>query len=401
MAQDKNHHLVKRGETWYFRKMVNGRSMKKALSSSLTEARRQRDQMLKEIAVFGGVQAPEPVNDGGPVFGEVAREWIEIKRREIKSTTLRDYRCSMNHYILPRFGNFPIRNIGFLDIKRFITTMNCSGKRSNNVLVPMRSLFRHALLAGYIDKNPMDMVENLKVQKPDIHPLSMEEIRLFLEHVRPEYHDFFVVAFFTGMRFGEMAALKWRNVDFTHGFIRVRETRVNKEEGMPKTKGSIRDIKMLPPVVDAMRRQRKATMGKSEYVFLNMYGRPLYAHSVRLWAWTPALKSAGLEYRTLYQTRHTFATLMLDAGELPGWVQKMLGHNSLKMIYDRYYSYIKNYQRDEGSAFMENVYLAGTEAPEWVDGPGASDENFDPNLSQMEKGETAANHISPISLRKS
>ena len=44
-----------------------------------------------------------------------------------------------------------------------------------------------------------------------------------------------------------------------------------------------------------------------------------------------------------------------------------------------YYSYIKNYRRDEGSAFMENVYLAGAEAPEWVDGPGASDKKFDPN----------------------
>ncbi len=401
MAQDKNHHLIKRGETWYFRKMVDGRLMKKALSTSLTEARRQRDQMLKEVAVFGGVQAPVPADDGGPVFGEVAQEWIEIKRREIKSTTLRDYRCSMNHYILPRFGNMSIRTIGFLEIKRFITTLKCSAKRANNVVVPMRSLFRHALLAGYIEKNPMDMIENLKIQKPDINPLSMEEVRLFLEHVRPEYHDFFVVAFFTGMRFGEMAALKWRNVDFQHGFIRVRETRVNKEEGRPKTKGSTRDIKMLPPVVEAMRRQRKATMGKSDYVFLNKYSRPLYAHSVRQWAWTPALKSAGLEYRTLYQTRHTFATLMLDAGELPGWVQKMLGHESLKMIYDRYYSYIKNYQRDEGSAFMENVYMSGGVVPEKADEPEGLDGKFDPNLSQTKNGESGVNPISPISLRKS
>ena len=61
------------------------------------------------------------------------------------------------------------------------------------------------------------------------------------------------------------------------------------------------------------------------------------------------MKSAGLKPRSLYQTRHnTFATLMLDAGELPGLVQKMMGHASLKMILERYYSYIKNYQRDDG-----------------------------------------------------
>ena len=49
---------------------------------------------------------------------------------------------------------------------------------------------------------------------------------------------------------------------------------------------------------------------------------------------------------------------MLDAGELPGWVQKMMGHETLQMIHDRYYSYNENYQRDDGIAFMENVYNA-------------------------------------------
>jgi integrase len=51
---------------------------------------------------------------------------------------------------------------------------------------------------------------------------------------------------------------------------------------------------------------------------------------------------------------------MLDAGEQPGWVAKMMGHSNLKMIHERYYSYIKNYQRDDGAAFMANVYAART-----------------------------------------
>lgn len=50
---------------------------------------------------------------------------------------------------------------------------------------------------------------------------------------------------------------------------------------------------------------------------------------------------------------------MLDAGELPGWIQRMMGHETLQMIHERYYSYIKNYQRDDGKASMENVYNAG------------------------------------------
>lgn len=312
------------------------------------------------------------------MFGEAAQQRVKIILQKIKSSTLKDYRGAMNYYILPRFGNVPIKDINFLDIEEFRSEMKCSNKRKNNVLVPMRSLMRFALKAGLIDKNPMDLIENLTVSKPEIHPLSIDEIHRFLDAVKPQYKNFFTVAFFTGMRFGEMAVLKWKYVDFKLGVIKVRETRVRGEEGHPKTKGSIRDIKILPPVVETLRDQRKATMGKSDYVFLNFYGRPLLPNSVNYHIWKPALKKAELKPRSLYQTRHTFATLMLDAGEIPGWVQKMMGHESMKMILERYYSYIKNYQRDDGSAFMENVYNPSAKETDKTPDEDEKSENFTP-----------------------
>lgn len=91
---------------------------------------------------------------------------------------------------------------------------------------------------------------------------------------------------------------------------------------------------MLPPVIDAMKDQMKQTVGKInlEYVFLNQYQKTLDPVSVNVHVWKKALKKAGLKARSLYQTRHTFATLMLDAGEHPGWVQKMMGHETIQMI---------------------------------------------------------------------
>jgi len=382
----KDHHLKKRNDVWYFEAMVRGKRIKKALSRSITEARRLRDKYLKEISVYGDIQRNEPVKEA-KLFGEVAQQWVKIMPQKVKSSTLKDYRGAMNYYILPRFGNVPIKDIDFLDIEEFISEMKCSNKRKNNVLVPMRSLMKFSLKAGLIDKNPMNLIDNLSVSKPEIHPMSMDEVHQFLDVVKPQYKNFFTVAFYTGMRFGEMAGLKWKNVDFRLGVIKVRETRVRGEEGRPKTKGSIRDIKMLPPVVEALRDQRKATMGKSNYVFLNFDGRPLLPNSVSYRIWKPALKKAGLKPRSLYQTRHTFATLMLDGGELPGWVQKMMGHESLKMILERYYSYIKNYQRDDGSAFMDNVYNPSLKQDNETPDEGKKSENFTPNLHQNENRE--------------
>lgn len=393
MAKNKNHHLEKRGDVWHLITMVRGKRIKKALSGSITDARRLRDKYLKEISILGDIQKNEPIKES-KLFGEVAQQWAKIMSQKVKSSTLKDYRGAMNYYILPRFGNVPINNIDFLDVEEFRSTMKCSNKRKNNVLVPMRSLMKFALKAGLIDKNPMDLIENLSVSKPEIYPMSIEKVHRFLDVVNPQYKNFFIVAFYSGMRFGEMAALKWKNIDFKLGVIKVRETRVRGEEGRPKTAGSIRDIKMLPPTVEAFRDQRKTTMGKSDYVFLNFYGRPLLPNSVSFHIWKPALKKAGLKPRSLYQTRHTFATLMLDAGELPGWVQKMMGHESLKMILERYYSYIKNYQRDDGSAFMDNVYNPSLKETDKTSDEDEKSENFTPNLHQDEKRKLAQFPIS-------
>jgi len=353
--------LIKRDDAWYFRKNIDNKDVRIALSQSVTEARRIRDEYLHDLKLHGSIQIRKQAEEPAKLFGEMAKEWVDIISKEIKISTLADYRYSMNRYILPRFGNIPIGEINYLDIKKFVSTLICSRKRVNNILVPMRSVFKMAYLSEIIEKNPMDLVRNVKTDKPDIFPLSMEEVRLFLDNVSSRFQNFFIIAFFTGMRFGEMAGLKWHNVDFRLGVIKIRETRVMGEEGRPKTKKSTRDIKILPPVREALHDQRKQTFGKSDYVFLNQYGKNIDPMSMNFHVWKPGLKKAELTPRSLYQTRHTFATLMLDAGEHPGWVQKMMGHETMQMIYEKYYSYIKSYDRDEGSAFMEKVFTAKTE----------------------------------------
>jgi integrase len=287
----------------------------------------------------------------------------------------------MNNFLLPRFGNVPIDQIQYLDIATFKGDLKCKNNRIINILIPMRNVFKLAVKAGFIEKNPMDLLDPIKAEKPEINPFSFEEVMAIIEKVDPHYRSFFTVAFFTGMRFGEMAALKWKNVDFKMGLIRVRETLVSGEEGLPKTEGSIRDVKMLPMVVEAMRDQRNATFEKSPHVFLNRYGRTLKPCPLRKHAWTDVLENLGIEYRTMMHTRHTYITMMLDSGEHIGWVARQVGHTSAKMIFERYYSYIENYQTDDGQKFMDRVYDAR------LNGVGAEKVTpFLPHLKERERG---------------
>jgi len=150
-----------------------------------------------------------------------------------------------------------------------------------------------------------------------------------------------------------MSALKWGNVDLEKRFIRITETRVYGEEGRPKTKSSYRTIDMLPMTQRALREQAARTMFKSDYVFLNKEGKPIDLETLRKNAWTKGLKRAGIGYRPMIQTRHTFATLMVSAGENLGWVQKMMGHSSRKMIFEHYYAHIPNLTHQDGSLFLK------------------------------------------------
>jgi integrase len=260
----------------------------------------------------------------------------------------------------------------------------------------MRSLFKMAFKSGIIDDNIMLKVDNLRSDPPMINPLTPDEVGKVLSAVDPHYKEFFITAFFTGMRFGEMAALKKANVDLERRIIRICETLVYGVEGRPKTKKSNRDIDILPPVAEALERQLAKSDGKSPYLFLDLTGKPLKPDHVRKVIWEPALKKGDIEYRPVMQTRHTFATMMIDAGEDIGWVQRMLGHSSLQMIYTKYYSWIKKETRDDGAAFMRTFYGRVFEQKE--DAKSAKCEtpaDFTPNLHQDNKKDLHRIDVSP------
>jgi integrase len=119
-------------------------------------------------------------------------------------------------------------------------------------------------------------------------------------------------------------------------------------------------IDMLPMVYDALKDQAARTQLRSKYVFLNFDDQPIASETLRKNAWSNALNKAKLDYRPMIQTRHTFATMMASSGENLAWIQKMMGQASLKMITDKYFSYIPNMTHHNGSKFLEE-YLKKTE----------------------------------------
>ena len=135
-----------------------------------------------------------------------------------------------------------------------------------------------------------------------------------------------LVAFWTGARPNELAALRWGDVSASS--FRIRAGRSPRGvESTPKTAASVRDIDLLPPVVEALRAQKaqqaaarlKAGLGAPgpglDYVFTGYHGGPVSPNRLRAKVWYPTLAKAGLQRRIAYQTRHSFASNALAAGE--------------------------------------------------------------------------------------
>jgi integrase len=115
----------------------------------------------------------------------------------------------MNLHVLPAFKDTPIDSIKYTDIENFISNLQCGPKRINNILIPMRSVFKMAYKNGYVPENVMLKVDNMTVPLPDIFPFSYEEVVRILEVIDPFYRPYTATRFFTGMRSGEIDALLW------------------------------------------------------------------------------------------------------------------------------------------------------------------------------------------------
>ena len=294
-----------------------------------------------------------------PSFQDFAETWFTENEPRWKYSYKITLRTSLDKHILPVFGEDRLDEVAksavlafranLAKIPRKDGSLGLSPSRINHVLVPLRSIMNEAA-ERYEFSSPFKNIKPLKVSRTDVDPFTLAEVRQLIDHVRPDYKNYLIVRFFTGMRTGEVHGLKWKHVDFEHRQILVRESFVAGRQTTTKTDGSTREIQMSQPVFDALKQQSKVTCD-FDYVFTNKAGNPLSVHNVTKRIWYPLLTRLALPPRRPYQTRHTAATLWLAAGENPEWIARQMGHSTTEMLFRIYSRYVPNLTRQDGSAF--------------------------------------------------
>ncbi len=336
--------------------------------------RHEAERVEREILATRD-RGERPVDErAAPSFETFSAAWVEECRSAWKPSTLAQYEQVLKSQLRPAFGPMRVSAIPESRIRGLITALldrGLSARRINLALLVLKMILRAAARRRYLRVDPTETIRGLREPKTEVDPLDPHEVTIFLGACPTWWRPYFAVAFWTGARPNELAALRWGDVDGPRGMFRIRAGRYRGKEGPPKTASSVRDVDMLPPVSEALKTQKaqqaaerlKAGRGAPEpgreYVFTGPEGGLLNVNALRDRIWYPALAKGKLRRRTMYQTRHTFASNALAAGEAPSWVAAMLGHASPEILFSVYARYIPNRTRRDGSALLTRISEAG------------------------------------------
>ena len=322
------------------------------------------------------------------------QEWLNVYKFDvIRENTRRSYNTVYIKHISPVLGNMCLADINQLQIKNLIKNLKEDGygyETQNKVKILLVDIFNKALINEYIRKNPAKGISVKRDERNERRVLSQEEQNIFFDCCKGTFYDnLFVIAVSTGMRIGELAALRWSDIDWDNRVIRVTRTLVyQKYEGdsqkefhfeNPKTRTSLRNIPINRQCEVALKKQfmqksvvtskqpitKKVDERYSDLLFTTKFNTPLNSQIV-----SDAIKKVvdevnltrditeEMELFSAHCFRHTFATRCFEAGIQPKTVQAYLGHASLQMTMDLYTSVMPkqmNTEMDKVSRELDRI----------------------------------------------
>jgi integrase len=273
-----------------------------------------------------------------PTLNELVENVLEDKAKYLKRNSFNSYLSLFDSRIKPFFKNKYITDVKSIDIYNFYNTFKDKSSL-NTCLTLLKSAFDKAIIKGYIISSPVFTNRPVLKSSYKINPFTFKEADLIINFLPDPLKNLFGIAFYTGMRTGEILGLKWENVNFDNYSISIDSQFTNGFEDTPKTKSSIRVIDMISQAEHYLKQQRSIT--NDGYVFLNENNKPFTRVSHLYTTWKNILKALDLDYRSIYQTRHSFASNMLSNGENLLWVSKMLGHHNINITLQKYSKFIK------------------------------------------------------------
>ncbi|MHB8147681.1 MAG: tyrosine-type recombinase/integrase [Vulcanimicrobiaceae bacterium] len=363
--------------TWYIRvelsRAADGqrRQRRETLRGTKAEAQRRLRDLLREVETGGYADSSRIT------VSELAQRWLAATERRVGVKTYASYSSHVRLYIGPALGSLRAEALRPAHIEAAISTW-AHGKRKDrakgsvsphtvaHVFNTLRTLLRWSLKMGALVRNPADAVEPPRYARKEMRALDPTGVAALLEAARDtDLQSAIAVAVGTGLRRGELLALRWSDIDLESRRLTVRRS-VETVKGVtrtkpPKTTRSARTIALPPFVVDVLRAESAAQarlllmlgQGRSEdgWIFLRANGSQWEPGAFSL-AFARFVKRSRLQHIRFHDLRHSFGTLALASGVDLQTVSRALGHESVA-ITSRIYVHAIETLQDQAAALID------------------------------------------------
>lgn len=369
-------------------KTVDGSKRKSIYGATRAEVRDKMAAILSEAKKAG------VIDDTKITLDEWIAVWIEdYKKLALKRTSIDNYYRYFNAHIKDSpLGKTPLKKVTSNQIQRFLNDKSINGKVDGSGGLKRASVkhifnviygaMEQAIKTNMINHNPCMAVTLPKRDKGEVLYFTPEQANQFLEAVKETKHyPLYVLELITGLRLGEIVALRWENVNLDEKRIDVKlsaaivSKEVQSENGVihsevilqsPKTKKSIRTLYIEEPLVSMLKNLRKEQLQKcmlfgdafnnSGFVFTNDYGNMLHPRTIQD-HFKRAIKKAGLPNLHFHSLRHTAASMMLFNGVDIKTVQEILGHEDIQTTLRIYTHIMEETKRDAQKTIYSSLQI--------------------------------------------
>jgi len=363
-------------------------------SQTISGTKRDADRALREILL--SIEQGAYVKPNKITLGELLRQWlIEYASMNTTDRTQESYASIVERHLIPGLGRVSLVELQAQHIQSYYANKLSEGRTDGKGGLSARSVVYHhrilskaldyAVKMGLVVRNVAKVVEPPRVARKTMQTLSPEEVTRFLDVAREtDYYVYFATLLYTGLRRGELLALRWRNLDLDSGKLTVVETAYKLGNGEyrikePKTAQSRRTVTLPISLVELfkvyrsdqelLRIQLGISLNADDFVFIRPDGSPINPSAITL-AFRRIIKRTGLKDIRIHDLRHTHATLMLKAGEHPKVVSERLGHANISITLD-IYSHVLPGMQEAAAERFDRIFK--------VD----DNENSEPNVSKM------------------
>ena len=332
-----------------------------------TEAQKRLREILTELdkGIF--------TKPGKTTLADYLNIWLQdYCKPSLSPRTLELYSYICRVHLIPTIGKITLTELKPQHLQNLYSRKLSSGLSPRTVQlchVAIHKALKNAVRINLLSRNVADAVQKPKIQRPEMHPMTENDLSRFLDAAKQgNYYTLFYTYLFTGMRRGELLAVRWSDLDLSGMQISVSRT-MKYLNGVknhitfrePKSQKSRRLIALSPSNVAVLEEHRKdqeqmreslqlPPITENDLIFTHWDGSPLLPPTVTH-AWMKLVRKCGLKGIRLHDARHTHATIMLKQGVHPKIVQERLGHSTISTTLDTYSHVAPGLQEAAAMAF--------------------------------------------------